>query len=77
MKPFTFLTFLFLALVAVLQLVRFVLGWQITIEGMVMPVWASLIAALVVGGLAAMLWNESFGWHLPPAGGWFMRKTHP
>jgi hypothetical protein len=75
MKPFTLLTVVFLALIAVLQLVRLIFGWPITVEGMDIPVWASAVAAVVAGGLAAMLWKESFGWHLP-AGMGFGRRAH-
>jgi hypothetical protein len=74
MKPFTTLTVLFLALIAVVQLVRFVFAWPITIEGMAIPVWASPIAAIIAGVLATMLWKESFGWHLPPVFGHVERK---
>ena len=66
MKPFTTLTVMFLALIAALQLVRFIFAWPITIEGTAIPVWASAVAAVVAGLLATMLWKESFGWHLPP-----------
>ena len=75
MKPFTLLTVAFLTLIAVLQLVRFALGWPILIEGISIPVWASAIAAIVAGVLAAMLWKESFGWHLPASSG-FERRMH-
>jgi hypothetical protein len=75
MKPFTTLAVMFLALIAVLQIVRFVFAWPITIEGTAIPVWASPIAAIVAGGLAAMIWKESFGWHLPPAFGHIERRT--
>jgi hypothetical protein len=74
MKPFTTLTVLFLALIAILQVVRFVFAWPIMIEGTAVPVWASAIAAIVAGGLATMLWKESFGWHLPPAFGRIERR---
>jgi hypothetical protein len=74
MKPFTTLSFLFLAFIAVLQVVRFSFAWPITINGTDIPVWASAIAAIVAGGLAAMLWKESFGWHLPPAFGRTARR---
>jgi len=74
MKPFTSLTVLFLALIAVLQVVRFVFAWPITINGTDIPVWASAIATIVAGGLATMLWKESFGWHLPPVIGSVERK---
>jgi hypothetical protein len=76
MKPFTMLTVAFLALVAVLQFLRFVFGWPVTIEGMSVPVWGSGIATLVAGGLATMLWKETFGWHLPAASG-FEHKPQP
>ena len=59
MKPFTLLTAIFLALIAILQLVRFALGWEILVNGISIPVWASAIAFVVAGGLAAMLWRES------------------
>jgi hypothetical protein len=75
MKPFTMLTVAFLALIAVLQFCRFMFAWPVTIEGTVVPVWASGIATLIAGGLATMLWKESFGWHMPPAISWFGRKT--
>ncbi len=74
MKPFTTITVMFLALIAVLQVVRFAFAWPIMINGMHIPVWASAIAALVAGGLATMLWKESFGWHLPLASGRIEQK---
>ena len=74
MKPFTTLTVAFLALIAVLQLCRFIFAWPVTIEGTAVPVWASGIATLVAAGLATMLWKESFGWHLPPAFGRIERR---
>ncbi len=65
---------MFLALIAVVQVVRFAFAWPITIDGTAIPVWASAIAAIVAGGLATMLWKESFGWHLPPAAGRIERR---
>ena len=68
MKPFTIVTVLFLTLIAVVHLLRlFVFGWQVAFDGTAIPVWTSAIGAVVAGGLAAMLWKESFGWHLPGA----------
>ena len=75
MKPFTTLTVLFLAFVAVMQAVRFALAWPLMIADTAIPVWASGIAAVIVGLLAAMLWKESFGWHMPPAFSSFGRKS--
>jgi len=59
MKPFTTLTIVFLALIAILQLTRFVQGWEVTVNGVSIPTWASGLAFIVAGGLAAMLWRES------------------
>lgn len=59
MKPFTTLAVVFLSLMAVLQLTRFVQGWEVTINGVNIPVWVSGIAFVVAAGIAAMLWRES------------------
>ena len=59
MKPFTTIAVVFLALIALLQAIRYLLGWEVTIHGFVIPVWASGMAFVVAGGLAAMLWRES------------------
>jgi hypothetical protein len=49
----------FLSLIALLQLLRFILGWEVTLNGAIVPVWASGLAFLIVGGLAVMLWRET------------------
>lgn len=59
MKPFTTLAIIVMSLIAVLQLTRFVQGWEVSINGMIVPVWVSGIAFAVLAGLAAMLWRES------------------
>ena len=59
MKPFTSITVVFLALLALLQLSRVVLGWEVLVNGIPVPLWASAIAAVVTGGLALMLWREA------------------
>ncbi|MEO6365150.1 MAG: hypothetical protein ABIO38_03760 [Luteimonas sp.] len=61
MKPFTTVTAGFLGLFALLQLGRFLLRWEITINSVSIPVWASAFAFLVAGGLALMLWKENRG----------------
>jgi hypothetical protein len=40
------------ALIALLQLIRIVLGWPITLDGLNVPFWASWIAAIVAGALS-------------------------
>ena len=59
MKPFTTIAVVLLALVAVLQLLRFVLGWEITVNGLLVPVWVSAIAFVIAAGLAIMVWREA------------------
>jgi len=57
-KPFTQLAVVVFALVALLQLVRLLLGWEVTINGIAIPLWASGVAFVVAAGLAAMVWRE-------------------
>jgi hypothetical protein len=48
-----------LSLIAILQLIRFVQGWEVSINGVIVPVWLSGIAFVVLAAIAAMLWRES------------------
>ena len=59
MKPFTTVAVILFSLIALVQLLRFVLGWEVTVNGVMIPVWASGIAFVIAGALAAMLWRES------------------
>ena len=59
MKPFAVISIIVFSLVAILQLTRLVLGWEVSVNGMAIPGWASGIAFIVSGGLAVMLWRES------------------
>lgn len=59
MKPFTSLACLLLALIALLQLTRVLLGWDVTVNGVTVPLWASVIAAVVTGSLSLLTWRES------------------
>jgi hypothetical protein len=58
MKPFTHLAVAVFALVALIQLVRVVLGWDVSIAGVAIPAWASVIAFLVAAMLALMVHRE-------------------
>ena len=58
-KPFTMLAVLVFALVALRHLFRLVLGWEVTFNGAVVPMWLSIVGLLIAGGLAAGLWWES------------------
>jgi hypothetical protein len=58
MKPFTIIAAIVFAFMALIQLLRFILAWPITVNGMAVPVWASAIAFVVAAGLSVMLWRE-------------------
>jgi len=58
MQPFTALAVLLLALIGLLQLLRFILAWPVSINGFEIPVWVSAVAFVVAGGLSVMLWRE-------------------
>lgn len=58
MKPFAAISILVFSMIAILQLVRFILGWEVSVNGFTVPVWVSGIAFVVLGGLAGMLWRE-------------------
>jgi hypothetical protein len=59
MKPFTAVAIVVFSLVAVLQLTRLVLGWEVSVNGLIIPLWASAVALVVAAGLAVMLWRET------------------
>jgi len=56
-KPYTLTAVVLLALIAIGQLLRFVLGWHVTVNGVTIPVWLSGLAFVVAGGLALMVWR--------------------
>ena len=58
-RPFTIIAVALFSLIALLQLLRFSLGWEITVNGVTVPVWASGIAFVIAAGLAVMLWRET------------------
>ena len=59
MKPFTIIAAGLFTLIAVVQSVRFLFSWEITVNGVMIPVWASGIASVIAAGLAVMLWREA------------------
>ncbi len=61
MRLATRLATLFLALVALAHLLRVVLRISVTIGGVSIHPWVSLLACVVTGGLAGLLWRESRG----------------
>lgn len=59
MKPFTTVAIVVFSLVALLQLLRVALGWEVTVSGIFIPFWASVIACAFAATLAFMLWREA------------------
>ena len=60
-KPFTHTAVFVLALVALVQLLRLILGWDVVVHGHAVPMWFSFVALVVAGGLAVTVWRESSG----------------
>ena len=58
MQPFTFLAVLVFSLIALVQVARFALGWPVTINGMSVPLWVSLVAAAFALLMAVMVARE-------------------
>lgn len=58
-KPFTSIAIVLFSLIALLQLLRFILDWEVTVNGMTIPVWVSGIAFVILAGVAAMVWRET------------------
>ncbi len=58
MKPFTTIAVIVFSLVALLQLLRVAMGWDVTVAGILIPVWASIIACVVAAALAFMVRRE-------------------
>ena len=52
MQRYVFVSSLFLTLLACVQLIRLLLRWSVTVDGVAVPLWASALAALIAGSLA-------------------------
>ena len=59
MKPFTTIAVVVFSLVALLQLLRVAMGWDVTVNGFAIPLWFSVVACVVAGTLAGMVWREA------------------
>jgi hypothetical protein len=59
MKPFTTIAVVVFMLVALLQLLRVISGWEVTVNGIAIPIWASVVAFVVAAALAIMLRREA------------------
>ncbi len=57
-KPRWVLAATLITLVAVLQLVRAIAGWQVVVNGFSVPVWGSYAAAALLALFAIFLWKD-------------------
>ncbi len=54
----TLIAAVLLALVAVAHLLRMLFNMEATIGGVAVPMWVSVIATVVAGGVALLLWRD-------------------
>jgi hypothetical protein len=59
LKPISTVAVVVFFLVALAHLVRVVLGWDVSVNGVSIPIWVSVVACAVTAVLAFMLWRES------------------
>lgn len=57
MKPATLAATVILSSVSLAHLLRLLFGVQVTLADTVVPMWLSVVAFLVAGGAAFMLWR--------------------
>ena len=57
-KPFTLAGVAVFSIVALVQLLRLLMGWEVTIQGFAVPLSASGVAVVVAAGLAVTVWRE-------------------
>jgi hypothetical protein len=58
-KPATVAAAILLTVIALLQLLRAVAGVRVLVGDTVIPTWVSVVAFVVLGGLAIGLWREA------------------
>jgi len=58
-KPFTTAAVVIFAIVALMHVLRLLLGWDATIADTEIPMWVSVAALVIAGGLAIGLWREN------------------
>lgn len=59
MKPFTTIAVVVFGLVGIAHLFRLLLGWEVTLNGNLVPMWVSVLGFLIPAGLSVMLWREA------------------
>ena len=59
MKPFSAIAVVVFVLVAIVQLARVALSWEVVVNGVIIPVWASVVACALALVLAVMVSREA------------------
>ena len=59
MRRYVLVSGVFLTLLTCVQVLRLILGWQVTVAGTSIPLWVSAIAALIAGSLAIWAFRVS------------------
>jgi hypothetical protein len=59
MKPFTNIAVIVFSLIAFMHLLRLFFSWEVTVNGMIVPLWVSIPGFVIAAGLAFMLWREA------------------
>lgn len=60
-KNYSLLAAVIFTIIAVLQLTRAVMGWEVMVGSTLMPVWPSWVAFLVAGALAWLGYSAARG----------------
>jgi hypothetical protein len=58
-KPFTMVTVVVLAVVAIAHALRLIFGLSVTLGGAEIPMWVSVVALVVAAALAIGTWREN------------------
>jgi len=58
-KPFTKLAVAIFSLVALIHVLRLIFDWQVTISNVLIPMWVSIVGAIVAAVLAVMVKREA------------------
>mgnify|MGYP001249896846 CR=1 FL=1 len=59
MKPFTTIAAAVFAVVAIAHVLRMYFALEVTVGGIVVPMWASVAGLVIAAGLAVMLLREA------------------
>ena len=59
MKPYSTIAAAIFALVALVHVIRIIQGWEVIVNGIIIPLWVSIVGAMITGALAILIWRES------------------